>query len=432
MSADSLEMVLERLRTEGGRLNAVVEVLDDRANAEVDRISKIDHDGGTYRALESVFYGVKDLIAVKGVVTGLGIRAPHKPAASADATVVRRLHDAGAVLTSTLTMTSLAGMAWPSPPGCSATGISRNPWDPRRWAGGSSGGPAAAVAGGLIQFALGSESGGSVIIPAAWCGVTGLRPTHGVIPTEGAEILSPTMDKVGVIARTANDCSTVFSCLVGADGRGWVEDVIKTVGIVPLKDHWSSDSAGTFQTAFDAFSATAETRLLKRAPGDALHVDAVNTLMTFESARTLRDVIEDSTVDFPDPEQRRKLLAAAASPVSVRDDALAMRDQAIEDWHAVFAQVDAVLTLASPNTAPIVGSDRPDDGTAGRILKSANLAGLPGIALPCGLSQSRLPLGLHLIGPRHSEMALLEIGSRFQSLNPFHLAEPPSRVETGS
>lgn len=215
-SAQLTEMYLERLRTIGEKLLCVVTLTADLARrqaAEADR----EIAAGQYRGpLHGIPYGIKDLFATKGIPTTWGAEPFRDQVIDEDATVVTRLREAGAVLVAKLSMGALAqGGRW-------FRGMTRNPWQPDETTSGSSGssaGSAAATAAGLVGFAIGTETLGSIVSPSARCGVTGLRPTYGRISRHGAMALSWTMDKIGPICRGVEDCAIVLAALYGPDGR---------------------------------------------------------------------------------------------------------------------------------------------------------------------------------------------------------------------
>lgn len=212
-STELTRMYLERLKRHGTRLNAVVTLTEELAltqAAEADREIK----AGKYRGpLHGIPWGAKDLLATKGIPTTFGA-APYKnQVIDYDATVVERLREAGAVLVAKLSLGALAqGDRW-------FGGQTRNPWNPEQGSSGSSAGPGAATAAGLVGFAIGTETRGSIISPSAVNGVVGLRPTYGRVSRHGAMALSWTMDKIGPMCRTVEDCVLVFNAIYGPDGR---------------------------------------------------------------------------------------------------------------------------------------------------------------------------------------------------------------------
>ena len=208
------KMYLDRLKRYGARLNCVVTLTEELALAQAAAADK-EISAGKYRGpLHGIPWGAKDLLATKGIRTTFGAKPYENQVIDMDATVVERLREAGAVLVAKLSMGALAmGAVW-------FGGTTRNPWNTERGSSsGSSAGPAAATAAGLVGFAVGTETLGSIISPSSTCGVTGLRPTYGRVSRHGAMALSWTMDKIGPICRSVEDCALVFNAIYGSDGR---------------------------------------------------------------------------------------------------------------------------------------------------------------------------------------------------------------------
>src|SRR5467141_569916 len=208
---------LDRLERIGPRYNAVVTVTRERALAEAAQADREIQQRKWRGPLHGIPYGVKDLLATKGYPTTWGAEPYRQQKFESDATVVERLGAAGAVLVAKLAMVELAGGMGYNQANASFAGPGKTPWNPGYWSGGSSSGPGAAVAAGLVPFAIGSETSGSILTPAAYCGVTGLRPTYGLVSRHGAMALSWTMDKLGPMARTAHDCGLVLAAIAGRD-----------------------------------------------------------------------------------------------------------------------------------------------------------------------------------------------------------------------
>src|SRR5438067_3447780 len=206
---------LTLLETHGPRYNAIATLTRERALAEAARADRTR--GSARSSLHGVPYGAKDLVAAQGAPTTWGAPPYRDQRFSEDATAVARLRRAGAVLAAKLAMVELAGGGGYRYPSASLQGPGRNPWDTGRWSGGSSSGSGAAVAAGLVPWAIGSETSGSIGTPAAFCGVTGLRPTYGLVRRPGAMALSWTLDKLGPMGRTAEDCGIALAAMSGAD-----------------------------------------------------------------------------------------------------------------------------------------------------------------------------------------------------------------------
>src|SRR3954471_22043729 len=212
-STDLTKMYLARLKKYGEQLHCVVTLTEDLALAQAATADK-EIKAGRYRGpLHGIPFGVKDLFDTKGIRTTWGAKPYENRVAEVDATIVERLRDAGAVLCAKLSMGALAqGGVW-------FGGSTRNPWAPDNSSSGSSAGPRAATAAGLVAFAIGTETRGSIISPSSTCGVVGLRPTYGRVSRYGAMALSWTMDKIGPMCRSVEDCAIVFNAIYGSDGR---------------------------------------------------------------------------------------------------------------------------------------------------------------------------------------------------------------------
>src|SRR6058998_1780070 len=208
---------LDRLERLGGRYHAVVSLMRAPALREA-RAAEQEIRSGKYRGpLHGIPYGAKDLLATRGVPTTWGAAPYRHQVFEYDAAVVERLRDAGAILVAKLAMVELAGGMGYNNADASFTGPGLSPWNTKFWSGGSSSGPGAAVAAGLVPFAIGSETSGSILTPSAYCGVTGLRPTYGRVSRHGAMALCWSLDKLGPLALTADDCGLVLDAIAGPD-----------------------------------------------------------------------------------------------------------------------------------------------------------------------------------------------------------------------
>ena len=216
-SVQLTEFFLDRLEQQGSKYNAVVTITRELALNEAKQADAERADGRVRGPLHGIPYGAKDLLAVPGYPTTWGAEPLRKQSIEELATVIRRLREAGAVLVAKLAMIELAGGFGYRQGNASFTGPVKNPWDLSRWAGGSSSGSGAAVAAGLVPFAIGSETWGSIATPASYCGLSALRPTYGRVSKAGAMTLSWTMDKIGPLTRTVADAEAVFAAIAGFD-----------------------------------------------------------------------------------------------------------------------------------------------------------------------------------------------------------------------
>jgi len=216
-SRELTDLYLARLDRYGDSYNAVVTVMHERARTEAKRADRERSAGRERGPLHGIPYGVKDLLAAKGAPTTWGAAPFRRQTFDDDATLVKRLGDAGGVLLAKLAMVELAGGFGYNDADASFTGPGRTPWNRAFWSGGSSSGSAAAVSAGLVGFAIGSETSGSILFPATSCGVTGLRPTYGRVSRHGAMALCWTLDKLGPLARSARDADLVLRVVAGSD-----------------------------------------------------------------------------------------------------------------------------------------------------------------------------------------------------------------------
>ncbi|MGC3997092.1 MAG: amidase [Anaeromyxobacter sp.] len=438
------EACLERLERRGPALGCVVTLTRERALAEA-RAAEAELAGGRWRGpLHGIPYGLKDLVDTEGIRTTFGA-APYADRVPArDATVARRLRDAGAVLVAKLSMVELAGGLGYHTGQAALNGPCRTPWDPARWAGGSSSGSASAVAAGLVPFAIGSETWGSITCPSAFCGVTGLRPTYGLVSRHGAMALSWSMDKLGPIARSAEDCARVLAAIAGVDPRdpstlpppAGLERVKPEVvaglrvAVLPMpakrpvgeatERAWS-EAQQVFADA-GALLAPAELPALPFEPLASFFIEA-------EAATAFEELIRSGrTKQLADRSHQEKSPGDYLPKGNPSDYVRAMRVRGELQRQLVgfFERYDLVLAPNLPYPPPRVEEDFdplfdfPDPlGAAG------NLAGLPAVALPMGFSGG-LPVSLQLVGAPLEEVRLLSAAALFQARTAHHQARPPA------
>jgi aspartyl-tRNA(Asn)/glutamyl-tRNA(Gln) amidotransferase subunit A len=360
-----------------------------------------------------------------------------------DATVVQRLRGAGAVLCAKLAMVELAGGMGYNQAFASFTGPGKTPWDPSRWSGGSSSGPGSAVGAGLVPFAIGSETWGSIQFPAAFCGVSGLRPTYGRVSRHGAMALSWTMDKLGPLARTAEDCGLVLAAMAGPDPldpTAVAERFVAPTGagsrrryrigvLKGTRDKTQSEVVRNFDASLGVlknFADVVEDLELPDLPYEA----AASVIIDAEAASAFEPLFENGRItELTAPEDR---LGGYAGQVVLAKDylrALRVRRPASVALDRLLAGVDAVAAPALPTVAwPL---DKPFDkvypdypgGTS--IGGAANLCGVPGIFLMNGVGEGGLPTSLQLTGRALNEATLVSIGTRYQERTNFHRLRPP-------
>jgi aspartyl-tRNA(Asn)/glutamyl-tRNA(Gln) amidotransferase subunit A len=425
------EAYLDRIRRWNGRLNAFARVTPELALSQA-RQAEAEIRRGRWRGpLHGIPYGAKDLFATAGIPTEWGAAPMRGQTPSQDATVVVRLRDAGAVLLGKLAMVEFAGGLGYRYANASVSGPGRNPWNPQRWTGGSSSGSGAAVAGGLAAFALGTETWGSILCPAAFCGLVGVRPTYGRVSRAGAMACSWTFDKVGPLARSAADCRLVLQAIAGHDpldptssnepvrlglGAGRARSALRGA-LIPLD--FSKGKEPQARSAFDgavkelrAMGVSLEEAKLPEFPA----AEVASLLITAEAVSAFDKYFDDGSVrklrDPYAPHQRE--IASAITGADVMK-AWRMRRVLQEKVADFFADYDVIVTPNFITQAPPVDRDLNDtlSGYSDPVGAVGNACGLPAIALPSGLGKDRLPLGFQIVAAPFEEATLLDLGEEF-------------------
>jgi aspartyl-tRNA(Asn)/glutamyl-tRNA(Gln) amidotransferase subunit A len=452
-AVDLTEMSLRRLETLGPKLGAVVTVTRERALAQAHRANQELLAGKDRGPLHGIPYGAKDLLATKGIPTTWGAEPLRGQVFDHDATVVRRLEEAGAVLVAKLAMVELAGGLGYNNPDATFTGPGRTPWNPDHWSGGSSSGSAASVAAGLVAFAIGSETSGSILTPAAFCGVTGLRPTYGLVSRHGAMALCWTLDKLGPLARSADDCGLVLSAIAGLDpedpttgesfryrekpakrgrpGQRFRVGVLRhaTAGAAP-------DVETRFKEALSVLRDVADIEADVPFP-DLPYREAVGVIVDAEGASAFRDLIASGKVKrLRDAADRvggyAMMMTRAADYIDAMRSRIAMR----AELDLLLSRYDALVVPTRAGLAPPIGRDldtpapgaptpAPDAPRPPATIPAGNLAGLPAVALPMGFGPDRLPTSLQLLGRAFSEETLLALATGYQEMTDWHRQRPP-------
>jgi len=437
----------ERLETLGPRHNALALTLRESAlkkAKDVDHELKIDRPRNP---LHGIPYGVKDLLAVKGKPTTWGAKPYVAQVFDDDAHVVESLDKVGAILIGKLSMVELAGGGGYRYASASLTGPGLNPWDRTRWSGGSSSGPGAATAAGMVTFSLGSETSGSILTPSAYCGVTGLRPTYGLVSRHGAMALSWTLDKIGPMCRSAEDCALVLSVIAGPDeddpgsaGKSfrYAPQYAKpashlTIGYAPsdFEQAAASVRAGLEEAlrVVKAMGATIKEVEIPEFPYGAL----TSTIIGAEAGSIFEELIRSGKVnELADHAQAQGLKAGLE--ISAADYLRAMRVRALvqEAFRDLFGGVDVLLAPTRPAVASKISDplDRGAPASPGAkrglngLIPAGNLAGLPALSLPCGLAEG-LPIAISLVGRPFSENQLIALGKTFQAQTDWHRKRPP-------
>jgi aspartyl-tRNA(Asn)/glutamyl-tRNA(Gln) amidotransferase subunit A len=452
-AVDLAELSLRRLETLGPKLGALVRVTRERALREAHRANQELYAGKDRGPLHGIPYGVKDLLATRGTPTSWGARPLAEQLIDEEATVVQRLEQAGAVLVAKLAMVELAGGLGYNSPDASFTGPGRSPWNPDHWSGGSSSGSAAAVAAGLVPFALGSETSGSILTPAAFCGVTGLRPSYGLVSRHGAMALSWTLDKLGPLARSAEDAALVLAAIAGPDPRDPTttgdrfvapprgEGRRRRLRVGVLRGAAAGaepEVAAAFQAALAVLGEVADLEAEVVLP-DWPYGDAVRLIVAAEGASALRELIESGRVkELQDRADRVRGFARLLVPAVDYIDAMRARTAIHAELDALAARYDALVAPTRTSVAPPVGREfdaptpgspppdaRPPGPRAPATIPAFNLSGAPALALPMGFGQNGLPVSLQIVGRAFSEATLVSLGTAFQGMTDWHTRRPP-------
>ena len=419
-SVELTRMYLSRLERLDPTLHFAVTITRDRALAQA-RERDAELARGTWRGpLHGIPWGAKDLLAVKGYPTTWGTGPFRTQTFDEDATVVRRLDDAGAVLVAKLTLGELAmGDVW-------FGGMTRNPWKPEQGSSGSSAGSASATVAGAVGFAIGSETLGSISSPSTRTGATGLRPTFGRVPRTGAMALSWSMDKLGPICRSVEDCALVFDAIQGPDGR---DRTVRRAGFT-----WNPEVApsslrvGYFAKAFDRTDERYTNKAFDLAALDVLRslgaslrpvevpeakYGALWLIISAESAAAF----DELTRSGKDAEMTRQtedawpnsFRAARFIPAVDYINANRFRTQIMRQWHELMKDYDVIVT-------PTFGTSQ---------LVATNYTGHPAVILPNGYREADgTPVSITFLGQLYGEEKLLALANAYQRATDFHLKHP--------
>jgi len=448
--AELTRAVLDRLERMGPRYNALALSLRDKALAKAGAVDDEIKRGRFRGPLQGVPCGVKDLLSVAGKPTAWGARPYAGQVFDYDATVVRKLDRAGAVVAAKLAMVELAGAGGYRYASASLTGPARNPWNRERWAGGSSSGSAAAVAAGLVHFAIGSETLGSIVTPCAFSGVTGLRPTYGLISRYGAMPLAWTMDKIGPICRSAEDCGYVLQAISGGDtsdpssaGKSFfytpqfarkLTDLKAGFAAADFSDNLPEALRPAFGAALDVMRDLG-LQMVEVSLPDFPYDEVAQLIIAAEGSAAFEPLIRSGAVEqLADEHQIEGLKAGLEIPV--RDYLRAMRIRSLirRQMRQLFSKVDLLVAPAAFRTAtrldePLDQTDSSrspeSNGSLAALTAAGNLAGLPALVLPCGFAEG-LPVALQLAGRAFTENTLLAVGAAFQQRTDFHRRRPPA------
>ena len=443
-ATDLTRMYLDRLKKYGPKLNCVVTLTEELALAQAAQADKEIRAGRYKGPLHGIPWGAKDLFATKGIPTTWGAGPYQNQVIDHDATVIERLRDAGAVLVAKLSLGALAqGDNW-------FRGQTRNPWNPERGSSGSSAGPGSATAAGLVGFAIGTETRGSIISPSAVNGVVGLRPTYGRISRYGAMALSWTMDKIGPMCRSVEDCALVFNAIYGPDGR---DDTVVDAPFVYNADvPLSKLRIGYLKAEFEAQPpgrgaagrGEGGTGRGRGAPGLTPEQQRAQAEARLKLLNDALDVFRQSGAKLEPIELPAVPLAnnigfilsveaAAAFDDLTRTEAI--RDPSLNTWPNTFRThryVPAVEYIRAQRARTLIMRQMDTlmsqydvflTPTNSRSLGLTNLTGHPALALRAGFLDNA-PLELMITGRLYDEATVLRVGLAYERATQWHLRNP--------
>lgn len=436
-SVELTKFFLARLEKYGPRYNCVVNLTRDLALSQAEAADKELKAGKDRGPLHGIPYGAKDLLATKGIPTTWGCAPYRDRVFDFDATVVTKLREAGAVLCAKLAMVEVAGGMGYRQPNASLTGPGLNPWNTDKWSGGSSSGSGSAVSAGLVPFAIGTETWGSITTPASYCGLTGLRPTYGRVSRHGAMALAWTHDKIGPMCHSAHDAGLVLSAIAGPDpedpsasGRPYKYPPADAPGrpyrLAVLKDGVKGaqpEVRKNFEAALDAFRklGTIDEIDLPDLPFAAVAV----TILSAECASAFEEMVESNEVaKLTAPEDRVGGFADQAILATEYLRAQRIRAKLCRALDAWFAPYDAVLTVPTAGTASPASGSHGGRFSAKSLGGAGNVCGTPAICLPTGKDDAGLPTALQIDGRAYSENRLLALAIAYQSATAWHEARP--------
>lgn len=419
-SVDLTRFFLDRLKKYGDTLHCVITLTEDRALKQARKADEETARGISRGPLHGIPYGIKDLFSVEGYKTTWGAAPYKEQTINKDAEVVKKLDEAGAILLAKFSLGSLAmDDVW-------FGGLTRNPWDLNQGSSGSSAGSASATAAGLVPFAIGTETWGSIVSPCTRCGVTGLRPTFGRVSRTGGMALSWSMDKVGPICRSAFDCALVFNSLLGPDGLD------QCVTAYPFNYNTSIDfkklKIGYLKSIFDKddenrandsitlgqFRKMGFTLTPVALPDSTtIPVKSLAIILVAEAAAAFDDLTrtnKDDELNLQDKNAWPNIFRAAQFIPAVQYiQANRLRYKLIQEMYAVMKQFDVII-------APSFG---------GNQLLLTNLTGNPCVVVPNGFDKKNHPTSISFIGNLYDEATLLAFAKLYQDATEFHKQKPP-------
>jgi len=439
-----VDAALGRIERLNPSLNSFITVVADRARREARAAEREIARGGSKGPLHGVPVSLKDNIWTRGIRTTAGSKILSSFVPRKDSDVGARLARAGAILVG---KTNLHEFAYGITSNNPHFGPVRNPWNRERIPGGSSGGSAAAVASGMCFGSVGTDTGGSIRIPSALCGVVGLKPTFGLVSVEGIVPLAGSLDHAGPIARTVADACILLEAIAGEFPKGTARpDYRKLRGSLPkgLRIGWpqhyffdrvDDEVRRLIEDAARVFRSLGARTVKVAMPGLAgALLPGTNDIAHAEATHyhESQGYFPARAADYGEDVRRRLESGRNVRAVDYLRGR-AKKPEAIAEFEAAFARVDAILAPATPLAAPPIGQDEIEIGGEKETLRSAlvrmnrpaNFTGHPAITVPCGLTREGLPVGMQMIGPYWSEARLLAAAEAYERETEWHLRRPP-------
>lgn len=436
---------LERSQKLGPKLNAYARLTPEIALEQAQAAEKEIHRGHYRGPLHGIPYAAKDLLAVNGIPTTWGAKPFADQIFDYNATVIEHLNHAGAVLIGKASMIELAGGMGYMYASASLQGECKNPWDTTCWTCGSSSGSGAIVSAGLAAFAIGTETWGSIICPSAFCGVSGLRPTFGRVSRYGAMALAYSMDKIGPMARSAEDCTRIFAAIAGhdpldldtlpVDKAAFTFSPSAELKSRPLKIGWLTNAwkQSDYEQSIAKVMDTTHKTLQKRFPGmkDAElpagpWEEAANVILQSEVASAFSSLIHSGRVkELADP--LGQIGGYVNQTISGADYTTALRVREIlqQKMRALFDSYDVLVAGSQPVPAtPLSLNLVTGLSFADPLGGIGNLCGLPALSVPCGFTDKKLPVGIQFVGRAGDDATVLQAGRAFQQGTDWHRKHP--------
>ena len=437
------ESYLARSEKLGPKLNAYARLTPEIALEQANAAEKEIHRGHYRGPLHGIPYAAKDLLAVKGIPTTWGAKPYADQVFDYNATVIEHLNHAGAILIGKAAMIELAGGLDYMYASASLQGEAKNPWDTNCWTCGSSSGSGAIVAAGLAGFAIGTETWGSIICPSAFCGVSGLRPTFGRVSRYGAMALAYSMDKIGPMARSTEDCARIFAAIaghdpldrdtLGIDKAAFTYSPAVELRGRALKLGWLTNAWTKLDPGVEKTLGAVQKVLQRRFPGmkeaplpQGPWEDTANLILKSEVASAFAPLIQSGRVkELADPLGR--IDGYICETVSGADYTTAqrIRETLQMKMSSLFDSYDVLVAASQPVAATplelnlFTGLSFPDP--LGGI---GNLCGLPALSVPCGFTEKKLPVGIQFVARAGDDAAVLQAGRAFQQATDWHRKHP--------